>query len=834
LLGDEHPKFSFYGHEDGERHERAGDKLPRGERGQEGGTPSSPNAARCRDERLAGHGRLQRSHEWEHAHRAASAPNIISLDIQSLHATRHCVRATAPFFAALLVGLAVLAAAGYLVLVHTTRAWFEADLRLRSRLAVVSARQSLANNWGASPSLVADTLADIIRDERIMAAAACSPSGELIGATDAYPAVFTCHSVFERMRSEGAQEADTWSMTPELPSGRVHLSVTRVVRASRVLGAVVLVHDLSYLNRREATTRNILLAAFFVLALGASVTTLVAARLAWRRWTRDLRRALAGHPASEFQPLVRDVNALAQRLANERDREARGGLWSPERLRATLTQHLQGERVVILANREPYIHERTEEGIRVLHPASGLVTALEPVMRACSGVWIAHGSGSADRDTVDANDRLRVPPGEECYVVRRVWLNEAEETGYYYGFANEGLWPLCHLAHERPQFRSEDYDHYVRVNQRFADAVCDEVDTDDPIVLVQDYHFALAPAMIRKQLPRATIIAFWHIPWPNSERLGICPWREELISGMLGASVVGFHTQQHCNNFMDSVDAFMESRIDRETNAVIQGSRRTLIRPYPISIEWPVKWLNGAPSVADARRSVRGELGLPDDVILGLGVDRLDYTKGIEERLVAVDMMLSRHPEFRGRFTFIQLAAPSRIKLPRYRQLNERVQALVAEINAKWANGGSRPIVLLRAHHEPASVFRFYRAVDVCYVSSLHDGMNLVAKEFVAARDDERGVLVLSQFTGAARDLTEALIVNPYDLKQAGDALAAALRMRSDEQRERMRSMRRLVSEFNVYRWAGRMLVDAAELRRRERMSGRLGSPDTLKVGEAT
>jgi trehalose 6-phosphate synthase len=738
-----------------------------------------------------------------------------------------------PFFIGVVAGLALLACAGYFVLVHTTRAWFEADLHLRSRLAVVSARQSLANNWRTSPQRLSDTLADIVRDERIMAAAACSRSGELIAATDAYPAVFTCRSIFERMKNDGEQDLDAWSMTPELPSGRVHLSATPVERDGQRLGMVVLVHDLSYLNRREATTRNILFAAFFVLAAGASVTTLIAARLAWRRWTRDLQRALRGHATSEFQPLVRDVTALAQRLASEQEREARGGLWSPERLRATLTQHLQGERVVILANREPYIHEKTDDGVVVLHPASGLVTALEPVMRACSGVWVAHGSGSADRETVDANDRVRVPPGEECYVVRRVWLSEAEERGYYYGFANEGLWPLCHLAHERPTFRSEDYDCYVAVNRRFADAVCDEVDSDDPIVLVQDYHFALAPAMIRERLPRATIIAFWHIPWPNSERVGICPWREELISGMLGSSVVGFHTQQHCNNFMDSVDAFMESRIDRESNAVVQGQRRTLIRPYPISIEWPVRWLKNVPSVADARRSVRAELGLADETLVCVGVDRLDYTKGIEERLAAVDTLLTRHPELRGRFTFVQLAAPSRIKLPRYRQLNERVEALAAEINAKWANGGARPIVLLRAHHEPSSVFRFYRAADVCYVSSLHDGMNLVAKEFVAARADEQGVLVLSQFTGAARDLTEALIVNPYDLTQASDALAAALRMSPEEQQERMRSMRRLVSEFNVYRWAGRMLVDAAELRRKERMSGRLGSR-ALNMNEAT
>jgi len=302
--------------------------------------------------------------------------------------------------------------------------------------------------------------------------------------------------------------------------------------------------------------------------------------------------------------------------------------------------------------------------------------------------------------------------------------------------------------------------------------VCEEVDVDDPIVLVQDYHFALAPKMIRMRLARATILTFWHIPWPNAERIGICPWREELISGLLGSSIVGFHTQQHCNNFIDSVDAFMESRIDRESRAIVQGGRRTLIRAYPISIEWPVHWLREVPPVAEAREMVRRDLKLSPDALLGVGVDRLDYTKGIEERLSAVDELLTRYPEFRGRFTFVELAAPSRTKIAHYRELNQRIETLAEKINAKWSTAGYRPVVLLRSHHEPLEVFRYYRAADLCYVSSLHDGMNLVAKEYVAARDDELGVLVLSQFTGAARDLTEALIVNPYDLRQASDALS--------------------------------------------------------------
>lgn len=725
------------------------------------------------------------------------------------------------FLAALILALGLLSLAGYFALTHITGRWFERDVELRAQLAVFSSRQSLEREWD-SPERLVEALSEITRDERISAAAACASDGEMMAATEFYPARFACQDLLDEMQVAATPDATSWSTNVDLPEGRVHLTATRVGP-----GYAVLVHDLSFVGRREATAREVLFGAFFVLAVVASVVTLLASRFAWRTWTSDLKRALRGDGTKDFMPLVRDVRALAERLANENEREARGGLWSPERLRSTLSQHLQDERIVILANREPYVHQKGPDGVSVLHPASGLVTALEPVMRACSGVWVAHGSGSADRETVDANDRVRVPPNEESYLLRRVWLSEAEEDGYYYGFSNEGLWPLCHVAHARPTFRAEDWEHYVRVNQRFADAVCEEVDTDDPIVLVQDYHFALAPKMIRERLPRATIITFWHIPWPNAERLGICPWREELIAGLLGSSIIGFHTQQHCNNFIDSVDSYVESRIDREHSAVIQGARRTLVRPYPISIEWPVHWLNEVPPAAECRARVCKELDLKEDALIGIGVDRLDYTKGIEERLSAVDELLTREPSFRGRFTFIQLAAPSRTKIPRYRELSERVEKLAQEINAKWGTEGYRPIVLHRSHYEPIDVFRYYRAADVCYVSSLHDGMNLVAKEFVAARDDLSGVLVLSEFTGASRDLTEALIVNPYDIRQASAALGMALRMPAEEQRERMLSMRRMVSEFNVYRWAGRMLVDASELRRKERMTGRLGSVST-------
>ena len=742
------------------------------------------------------------------------------------------MRRAARFLVVLITGIAVLTLVGYFASSEITERWSENELQTRSRLAVNVANKSLVANWSASRERLTSTLRDIAREGRVMGAAACSFEGAKVVATDGYPSEVSCREVIERMKAEAdggdiARLRD-FSTETDLPTGRVMLSAVPLLSGEKPLGVLLFVHDLELVHRRDTATVGIFLIMFFTLAVAASFVTLFAMRSfgffgSLQPVTAPVGEA-AAEPADEFQPLARDVRSLVSRLDRERRREARLGPWDAERLRAALREHLQGERIVVLANREPYIHQRNNGEIEVLHPASGLVTALEPVMRACSGVWVAHGGGSADRETSDASGHLRVPPGEESYTVRRVWLSEEEENGYYYGFSNEGLWPLCHVADARPIFRSENWDQYVSVNRKFAEAVCDEVDTDDPIILVQDYHFALAPRMIRERLPRATILTFWHIPWPSAERISICPWSEELISGLLGSSIIGFHTRQHVNNFFDSVDAFMESRIDREMNAVVQSGRRTIVRPYPISIEWPVRWLKQVPPVTDCQREVREELGLAKDALIGIGADRLDYTKGIEERLHAVDTLLEHYPEFRGRFVFVQIAAPSRTKIERYRELNERLENLQREINERWSSPGYKPIVLRRFHHEPAAVFRYFRAADLCYVSSLHDGMNLTAKEFVAAREDGLGVLVLSQFTGAARDLAEALIVNPYDLRQAADALATALRMPPDEQRERMRSMRRMVSEFNVYRWAGRMLIDAAELRRRERITGRLST----------
>jgi trehalose 6-phosphate synthase len=391
------------------------------------------------------------------------------------------------------------------------------------------------------------------------------------------------------------------------------------------------------------------------------------------------------------------------------------------------------------------------------------------------------------------------------------------------------LWPLCHIAFVRPTFRESDWRMYQSVNERFADAVAEESKDGDPIILVQDYHFSLLPRLLRKRLPRATILTFWHIPWPNAETFSICPWKEEIIDGLLGSDVLGFHTQFHCNNFFETIDRFIESRIDRERASVMFGGHETIVRPYPISIEWPPAALATQKSIAECRKAVRERFEIGQDVMLGVGVERFDYTKGVLDRLRGVDELLTRHPEWHNRFVFVQAAAPTRSKLETYKDLQDEAVALADLINEKHGDQSYRPIRLVIRHHEPDEVFELFRASDLCVVSSLHDGMNLVAKEFVAARDDEEGVLILSHFTGASRELSEALIVNPYDPHGLGEAINEALTMPLDEQRARMRLMRALVREHNVYRWAGQMLLDAAELRRRKRVFDLIGKRSVAK-----
>ncbi len=728
--------------------------------------------------------------------------------------------------------LVVLAAFAYAVLPlvdNLTVQWFRRDLDIRASLIANTVQEPLLNLMRSGDHAKAQQmLTRIAQDERVFGVGFCASAETTPIAAGTLPAAVRCPAL------DALAEPSGHILTS--PQGPLLVSVHRLTEEGIPGGLLVVIHDMSFATRRSEQTRRYVFYLFLGIGLSVSFLTVVIAQLSWRGWVQGTRALLRGEgllrstnqPAvAEFQPIASDLRELIRDLESERrPRDEDRFAWSPEALRAVLHDELRDQEVIVVSNREPYIHMRRGDGIEVRRPASGLVTALEPIMRTCSGTWIAHGSGSADRDVVDRHDRIFVPPDNPAYQLRRVWLTEEEEAGYYYGFANEGLWPLCHIAHVRPIFRTPDWNQYVNVNRRFAEAVRDEAKSKDPIVLVQDYHLALLPRMIRDELPNATVVTFWHIPWPNPEAFAICPWREELLDGLLGSSILGFHTQFHCNNFVDTVDRQLEARVDRETFTVSYKSALTAVKRYPISVEWPPPASLLAVPVSQCRTNVRRRHQLPDDHAIGVGVDRFDYTKGIEERLRAVERLLEQWPGWVGRFTFVQIAAPTRAGIEEYDHYQARVRALVERINARFSTAEHPPIILLAAHHEPDAVYEYYRAADVCVVSSLHDGMNLVAKEFIASRDDERGVLVLSQFTGAARELPEALVVNPYDADECAAGLNEALMMPEKEQRARMRLMRGLVAEFNVFRWAGRMLIDAAAMRNRSRLQDRLAPRD--------
>jgi trehalose 6-phosphate synthase len=735
------------------------------------------------------------------------------------------------FVVPLALALAAIAYAVVPVVDRLMFQWFVRDLDMRGALIVQAAQDPLVELLGSGRGARERVLRyfdRIAEGQRIFALGFCDQAGKLLYATRVFP---------EAVRCAQAERREPRNFVLELPGGALHVSANPIAAEGAMLGELMIVHDMSFAQRRSEDTRKYVLWLFAGIAAVVALITVVIAEISWRGWVAGIKAVLSGDyllrlPAAnvtapelrpELRPIARDLQALVSDLETERrSRDESQTTWGPDALRRILRQDLKGDEVLIVSNREPYLHVRRKDNvIEIQRPASGLVTALEPVMRACSGTWIAHGAGSADRDTVDKHDHVLVPPEKPSYRIRRVWLSEEEERGYYFGFANEGLWPLCHIAHTRPIFRAPDWDHYQAVNRRFADVVADEARTDDPIVLVQDYHFALLPRLVRERLPRATIIAFWHIPWPNPEAFGICPWREEVLEGLLGSSILGFHTQFHCSNFFDTVDRFLEARVDRETFTISHGGDLTEVRRYPISIEWPPNALAVQPPVPECRERVRERLGLNPGVRLGVGVDRLDYTKGILERFSAIERLLELEPRWIGQFCFLQAAAPSRVSIDEYQNLDARVRTAAARINERFGRPGCPPIMLRIEHHDAAQVYELYRAADLCYVSSLHDGMNLVAKEYVAARDDEQGVLLLSQFTGAARELAEALIVNPYDIEQSAAAMHLALTMPPQEQRSRMRSMRHVVQEFNVYRWAGRMLIDAARMRHRSRVMAR-------------
>jgi trehalose 6-phosphate synthase len=612
----------------------------------------------------------------------------------------------------------------------------------------------------------------------------------------------------------------------------VHIYAVPLHDGEKSGATLLVVHDAGYITAmsvrawQEMSFRVLfqigLILLFTLIIFQRAFLRPIARTTAWMRDIRNGRTPATPAPVSEMLlPLTREASTFARTLhaakaSAEKEAQLRiraESSWTAERLAVCLHGKLEGSRLFVVANREPYMHMRNGRTVETIVPASGLVTALEPVLCACDGTWVAHGSGNADREFVDARNRVRVPPDDPRYTLRRVWLSKEEEDGYYFGFANEGLWPLCHIVHARPTFRAADWEQYKKVNAKFADALVAEMaETEHPVVVVQDYHFAVLPQMIKERRPDARVGIFWHIPWPNPEAFGICPWQRELLEGLLGADLIGFHVQYHCDHFLETVNRAIESRVEWERFAVNRGGHVTIVRPFPISVVFsePEKTKETPFHIHQAQ--LLRELG-SDALYVGLGVDRVDYTKGILERFRAVERFLQKYPQYQGRFTFIQIGAPSRTNIKRYDDFMREVVAEAERVNRTLQTANWRPIILRNFHHTHAEVEQFYRAADVCLVTSLHDGMNLVAKEYLRARHDGDGVLVLSPFTGAARELPDALIVNPYDTEALADSIFRALEMEPSERALRMRRMRAVVKEQNVYRWAGNLISELCDVR---------------------
>lgn len=476
---------------------------------------------------------------------------------------------------------------------------------------------------------------------------------------------------------------------------------------------------------------------------------------------------------------------------------------------------------IVVANREPYEHVFKKGRIECRKPSGGVVTALDPVMQASNGLWIAAGSGDADRLFSDRFGKVSVPVGDPKYTLKRIWLTKEEEKLYYYGYANDALWPLCHMAFQRPVFAKEDWDCYVSVNRRFAESIMEEIGGRKAFIWVQDYHLCLLPKMIKEMAGDQVIIAhFWHIPWPSYEVFRICPHKDEILEGLLANDLIGFHTHYHCNNFIEVVDRHLESKIDRERFSITRRNHETMVRPYPISVDFAgIDKESAALDMENVRAELKDEFGLGDTRII-VGVDRIDYTKGIKERLQAIDRLFTDHPELKGEVTFLQIGVLSRIFLGKYKELNDAINALVQDINWKHGKDGWHPIVFVRTDLSLSRLLGVYRMADVAIVSSLHDGMNLVSKEFVSARADGDGVLVLSEFAGSARELSDAILINPYDSVRFAEGIYQALTMPEEERRRRMGRMRQVVSQNNIFRWAAKVLSGLLKIEFKEQERG--------------
>ena len=682
------------------------------------------------------------------------------------------------------------------------RRWSDRDLSRRAHIIGVAVESHAQNISSASLQRALDSLA---ANDDVAGLVSCTSEGARIAAGGL--AGFECRSglALAAIQMDGKTARGT-------------IGGRRVVVNRHPFGGtghLFVVQDRTASDAR----RKHLLQALFVAAEAALLALLLLARAGTRigsRRTEEAARSVVRQMRSpdggdtsvpaHLRLLVRDMRDTVEQLRHQQTSPGEGG---PEKLRAFASREIPAGGLVVIANREPYSHEWGLDGsAEVKRPASGLVTAIEPMLRACGGTWIAHGSGSADRAHSDAAGRVAVPPGDPEYTLRRLWIGEQDYERYYLGLANEGLWPLCHMAHTQPVFRPIDWVTYQAVNETFARAAVDEA-TSEGLVLIQDYHFALVPRMIRNQAPHIITSLFWHIPWPNSEVAGICPWKETLLEGMLGADIVGFHTKRYCLNFLESAQRYLECRVDLEEMSISFGGHRTLVRAYPISVEWPY------PAASTAQGEVlRRFLGIAPDLHVSLGVDRADYTKGLVERIAAVELLLEENPSLIGKYVFVQIASPTRTCIRKYQMLATELKEIADRVNERFGTASWQPVLLLMKTLSPDEVRSYYRMADSAVVTPLHDGMNLVAKEYVAACDDGDGALVLSVFAGAAKELDGALIVNPYDTAQVALAMLRAIRMPIAERRARMQVMREHIATHSIYDWSETLLRDMTAVRK--------------------
>jgi trehalose-6-phosphate synthase len=600
------------------------------------------------------------------------------------------------------------------------------------------------------------------------------------------------------------------------------------------LGLVEVIYDTSYvfsglteLWKRISIALTILLVLILLIVLIIQRRIFVLPILQLTEWFRQFQKgetdSLHTIKDGELGKLASAVEQVALKLRIARKvasdeasvRIQKEDLWTEPRLKDLVRAKLGENALIVVSNREPYMHVLNEQTsvINCIRPAAGVVTAIDPILRACGGTWIAHGASSADKKFVNSKNKLGVPPNDNRYILKRVWLSKAEEEGYYYGFANEGLWPLCHITHVRPIFRDTDWQMYQEVNQKFADAVVEELPTKNPFVFIQDYHFTLLAKMIKEKRPDATIALFWHIPWPNPEVFAICPYHVQILDGMLACDLIGFHVQNHCNNFLDTANRLLESRIDTEKFTVVRSGKTTFVKAFPISIDGHTQTPENQTRDKEQIDRIRKEFAL-EDKIVGVGVERIDYTKGIKERVMAIDRFLEKYPEYKHKFVFIQLAAPSRTHIKSYHDLMAEIDELIEKKNWKHSEGDWKPIIYLERHFSPEEIKPYYELADFCIVSSLHDGMNLVAKEYVSWKSDLNGVLILSTFTGAVRELTGAVQINPYSIEEFADAIKYAIELPPEERRRRMQKMRSIIKENNVYRWAANIITDLTALKK--------------------